>query len=131
MFITRESDYAVRILRELADGTWKTVQAISAGELVPVPFAYKILNKLEKGGLVQSSRGAGGGYRLAKELTGVTLYDVLAAVDGKLLLSQCMDHDYHCPLREGGRQCKVHAELERIQALILAGLKERTLDRIF
>ncbi|MDR3173547.1 MAG: Rrf2 family transcriptional regulator [Treponema sp.] len=131
MFITRESDYAVRIIRELADGAKKTVQGISAGEQVPVPFAYKILKKLEKGGLVQSFRGAGGGYRLAKEAAHITLFDVMSAIDGKLLLSECMDHNYRCPHREKGKQCKVHGEFERIQALILAGLRERTLDQIF
>jgi Rrf2 family protein len=131
MFITRESDYAVRIIRELADGGKKTVQEISAGEQVPVPFAYKILKKLEKGGLVQGFRGAGGGYRLMKKISVITLFDVMTAVDGRLLLSECMDHDYRCPLREGGRQCKVHAEFARIQGLILAGLKERSLAQIF
>jgi Rrf2 family protein len=131
MFITRESDYAVRIMRELADGSRKTVQDISAAEQVPVPFAYKILKKLEKGGLVQGYRGAGGGYRLTRETADTTLFDVMTAVDGRLLLSECMDRSYHCPLREGGRQCRVHGEFERIQGLILAGLKEKTLDRIF
>jgi Rrf2 family protein len=131
MFITRESDYAVRILRELADGDKKTVQDISAREQVPVPFAYKILKKLEKGALVRSYRGAGGGYRVAKDMAAITLFDVMNAIDGNLLLSECMDHNYRCPHREGGRHCKVHGEFERIQALILAGLRERTLDQIF
>ncbi|MDR0641164.1 MAG: Rrf2 family transcriptional regulator [Treponema sp.] len=130
MFITRESDYAVRIIRSLADGAKKSMGDISAGELVPVPFAYKILKKLEKGGLVQSFRGAGGGYRLTRAAAQITLFDVMIAVDGKLLLSECMDHNYRCPHREGGKQCKVHGEFERIQALILAGLRERTLDQI-
>jgi DNA-binding IscR family transcriptional regulator len=55
----------------------------------------------------------------------------MSAIDGKLLLSECMDHNYRCPHREGGKQCKVHGEFERIQSLILAGLKERALDQIF
>jgi Rrf2 family protein len=131
MFITRESDYAVRIVRELADGCRKTVQGISAAERVPVPFAYKILKKLEKGGLVQGYRGAGGGYCLTRETADITLFDVMTAIDGRLLLCECMDHNYRCPLREGGRECKVHGEFERIQGLMLAGLKEKTLDRIF
>ncbi|MDR3247561.1 MAG: Rrf2 family transcriptional regulator [Treponema sp.] len=131
MFITRESDYAVRIMRMLQDGTRKTVQAICEGEAVPFQFAYKILKKLEKGGLVQSYRGAMGGYALSKETPGITLFDVISAVDEKLLLTECLGHDYRCPLNLGGRVCKVHGEFARIQALILAGLKERSLDQIF
>jgi Rrf2 family protein len=131
MFITRESDYAVRIIRELADGAKKGMRDLSEGARVPVPFAYKILNKLEKGGLVRSFRGAGGGYCLARALADMTLFDVMSAVDGNLLLSECMDRDYRCPYRNGGKQCGVHGEFERIQALILAGLKEKTLDRVF
>jgi Rrf2 family protein len=131
MFITRESDYAVRILRELADGSKKTVQTISEEGQVPVLFAYKILKKLEKGGLVRSQRGARGGYCRARELKDITIFDVITAIDGSLLLSECMDHDFHCPLREGGKQCKVHAEFGRIQGLVLAGLKEKSLAQLF
>ena len=48
MVITRETDYALRILRALLDGKLHTAGQIAQDELLPQAFAYKILKKLEK-----------------------------------------------------------------------------------
>ncbi len=61
MLITRETDYALRILRALSGGEQMTVAAIAQDQQVPQQFAYKILKKLSKGGLVSIARGAEGG----------------------------------------------------------------------
>jgi Rrf2 family protein len=129
MFITKESDYAVRIIRELADGGKKTVQYICEQEQIPHQYGYKILKKLEKGGLVCSFRGTNGGYCLAKKTSEITLFDALAAVDS-LLFTECLGHGYNCPMNRGRKQCGVHAEFFRIQQMILAGLKEKSLAEI-
>ena len=52
MMITRESDYAIRIIRALKDGELLPLEQICQRELVPKQFAYKILKKLERSGLV-------------------------------------------------------------------------------
>ena len=57
MVITRETDYALRILRALLDGKLHTAGQIAQDELLPQAFAYKILKKLEKAGLVEVVRG--------------------------------------------------------------------------
>jgi Rrf2 family protein len=131
MFITRESDYGARIIRELAGGGRKTVQDICAQELVPFQYAYKILKKLEKAGLVRGFRGANGGYALAKNPDAITLFDVVAAVDGNLLINECLSQGYNCPLnRPGKKRCGIHREFIRIQAILLASLKEKKLTEI-
>ncbi len=56
MTMTRESDYAVRIMRALSHGSLKTVKEICGEEAIPTQFAYKILKKLSNAGL--------GGWRL-------------------------------------------------------------------
>jgi Rrf2 family protein len=131
MIITKEADYAVRILRELADGKLKTVQFICERELVPQQYAYKILKKLEKKGIVQSFRGACGGYRIIKELRTITLLDVLTAVDESLLIIECLSHRYNCPRNQGLQKCKVHTEFDRIQTLLLNSLKAKPLTEFF
>jgi Rrf2 family protein len=130
MFITKESDYAVRIIRELAHGERETVEIICRKEQVPHQYGYKILKKLEKGGLVRSYRGTNGGYSLAKPTGDMTLFDVVQAVDGDILFTECLGHDFNCPLNHGGSKCRVHREFARIQALILAGLREKPLAEI-
>jgi Rrf2 family protein len=131
MFITKESDYGVRIIRELADGGRKTVQDICAQELVPFQYGYKILKKLEKGGLVRGFRGANGGYALAKGAGDITLFDVVTAVDGDLLISECVGRNYKCPLnRRGKKRCGMHLEFIRIQGIVMDSLKEKKLTEI-
>jgi Rrf2 family protein len=131
MFITRESDYAVRIVRELAGGGKKTVQEICRREEVPPQFGYKILKKLENRGLVKGFRGTNGGYSLAKNADEITLFDVICAVDGNLLVSECMNYGYQCPMNNQGRRCGVHAEFARIQDLLIRSLQEKSLGEIF
>jgi Rrf2 family protein len=130
MFITKEIDYAVRIIRELAGAEKETVESICRKEQVPHQYGYKILKKLEKGGLVRSYRGTNGGYALAKRTNAITLFDVVKAVDGNILFAECLGHDFNCPMDHGRRRCKVHGEFARIQALILAGLREKPLAEI-
>ena len=47
MLITRETDYALRVLRALSDGEQHTAGEISSTQLVPKQFAYKIIKKLD------------------------------------------------------------------------------------
>jgi Rrf2 family protein len=131
MFITKESDYGLRIIRELAGGGRKTVQDICSKELIPFQYGYKILKKLEKGGLVQGFRGANGGYALAKSPGDITLFDVVTAVDGNLLINACLGQDYKCPLnRPGKKRCGMHLEFIRIQGVLEASLKGKNLAEI-
>ena len=67
MLITRETDYALRILRALLDGELHTAGQIAQDQLLPQSFAYKIMKKLEKAGMVQMIRGTAGGCRLAAD----------------------------------------------------------------
>ena len=73
MLITRETDYALRMLRVLLDGEKHSAAEMAETELIPMQFAYQILRKLSAGELVQVSRGAAGGCRLSCDLRGVSL----------------------------------------------------------
>ena len=80
MLITRETDYALRMLRVLLDGEKHSAAEMAETELIPMQFAYQILRKLSAGELVQVSRGAAGGCRLSCDLRGVSLYDLMAVM---------------------------------------------------
>ena len=130
MLLTNESDYSLRIVRALADGEKKTVQAISEDELIPHKFAYKILKKMEKAGLTQSIHGSGGGYRLVKPLDSISIFDVITAVEEDVALFQCLRSDRQCQRNHEGHMCKVHIELVRIQELLLSEMKAKTLAEV-
>ena len=80
MIITKETDYALRILRVLLDGEKHSVAEMSETELIPNQFAYQILRKLSAGNLVRVSRGALGGCELSCDLDATSLYDLMGVM---------------------------------------------------
>lgn len=116
MLMTRESDYAVRIMRALSVGRLMTVKQICEQEAIPTQFAYKILKKLANAKLIRIIRGASGGYELMKDLHEVSLLDLMNAVGEEGVVNACIKPSYECSWRgKDGRPCKVHTELARIQ----------------
>lgn len=91
MLLTKESDYALRIVKELADGEQKKMKDICASERIPTQFAYKILKKLEKGGVVKIVRGVKGGCRLDTDLEVCSLYQILEIMGEKQVVNGDVD----------------------------------------
>ena len=121
MFITRECDYAVRVVRALWGESRLSVSDICEKEAITAPFAYKILKKLQKAEIVKGYRGVHGGYSLNRGLDELTLYEVYSAIDPK----------YNC-VRDGqdGLPCLVHKELLSVQDELISLLKRKTIQQI-
>jgi len=85
--VSAKADYAVRALIELAahadDGPRKG-ELISKAQDIPMPFLENILAELRHSGLVQSRRGAEGGYWLSRLPREVTIAEVIRIVEGPL-----------------------------------------------
>lgn len=128
--ITRETDYALRLLRALRDGTRRTAAEVAGQELVPQAFAYKILKKLAKAGIIEVSRGAVGGCRLAADLSQISLYDLMTAMGEDCRLNGCMEDGYSCPWREARGGCSVHCRLADIQQRLNEELNAHSLEEI-
>ncbi|MFI9241615.1 RrF2 family transcriptional regulator [Streptomyces sp. NPDC053086] len=88
MRISARADYAVRAVLELAvrqgNGPVKAEEIASVQD-IPHKFLEGILGDLRRAGIVDSRRGGGGGYRLARESASVTVADVIRAVDGPIV----------------------------------------------
>ena len=85
--ISAKTDYAVRAATELAaagGGGWVKTEVVADRQGIPLPFLLNILAELRTAGLVQSRRGADGGYRLAQPPESIAVADVIRAVDGPL-----------------------------------------------
>ncbi len=130
MFITRECDYAIRIIRGVSDGELHSIQSICEAEDIAVPVAYKLARKLEQAGLLRSVRGPKGGYALSGDLHTLTLYDICQVVDKELFISQCMRPDHDCSRNPKEFPCRVHCELARIQQIMNRELKKYSLYEI-
>ncbi len=131
MLITRECDYAVRVIRALSDEERLSVNDICEREEITAPFAYKILKKLQKARIVRGYRGVHGGYSLKRSISELTLLDVYLAIDSGMYIIECMNPKKKCcrdEKLEGG--CEVHQELCRIQNNLRKMLSEKTLEEI-
>lgn len=96
--LSRLTDYAVVVLIRLSESerghaadAVQTSPGIAAVTGVPEPTVAKVLKALTCAGLVASQRGARGGYRLARPLGAISICDVIAAVDGPIALTACVD----------------------------------------
>jgi Rrf2 family protein len=85
--VSAKTDYALRAALELAaapDEKPVKGERIATAQAIPLRFLENILMQLRHAGLVESRRGADGGYRLARPPAEVTLADVIRAIDGPL-----------------------------------------------
>ena len=90
--LSKLADYAVVVLARLScEGSVQTSPGIAAATGLPEPTVAKVLKGLAGGGLVASQRGARGGYRLTRALSAIHVADVVAAIDGPVHLTACVD----------------------------------------
>ena len=90
--LSKLTDYAVVVLVRLSRGDGvQTSPGIAATTGIPEPTVAKVLKTLAAGGLVASQRGARGGYRLLRPLAAIPVADVIAAVDGPIALTACVE----------------------------------------
>jgi Rrf2 family iron-sulfur cluster assembly transcriptional regulator len=103
--VSTRGDYAARALLSLAlheSDRPTSVKEIAERTNLPQPYLEQILLAVKGAGLVQSKRGVGGGYVLARPAEEITLAEILAAVDGPLV-TVIGEHDHcegHCVLQE-------------------------------
>ena len=95
---------------------------------VPAQYLAKVLQDLARTGLLQSTRGRGGGFRLARPSDEIHLLEVVEAIDGPrfaeegclLDLPECSEED----------PCPLHSQWKEIKASLLKTLGETTLDDV-
>ncbi|MEY9929858.1 Rrf2 family protein [Catenulispora sp. GP43] len=87
MRVSARTDYAVRVLIELAaaDSRPVTCEAVAESQQIPYRFLKSVVRDLRLAGLVRSQRGCEGGYWIGRDAASITLADVVRAVDSELL----------------------------------------------
>lgn len=130
MLFTRETDYALRIIRNLSEDKPVSISEIVKRELITNAIAYKVARKLEKGGIIKSVRGNAGGYMLQRPLSEITLRDVYEIMDPNSRINECLKDGVECPLNCSDSPCMVHKELERVQNVLFDELSRKSLLEI-
>ena len=92
MRLTTKGRYAVTAMLDLALHQGQrpvTLQDIAMNQEISLSYLEQLFARLRQGGLVRGTRGPGGGYRLAKDATAVSIAGIISAVDEKADLTRC------------------------------------------
>jgi len=115
-----------------APGNGKRRQ-INAGQLavetgLPAPTVQKLVSRLVAAGLLHSSRGAGGGLRLARPAAAISLADIVEAVEGPIALTACTESGKHdCALESG---CHVRPHWHHVNKALRGALAQVSLSTL-
>jgi Rrf2 family transcriptional regulator, cysteine metabolism repressor len=133
MFSTK-AEYGVRVMAHLAkrDGRHPiSLGSIADAEGLPLAYLEHLVQRLRKAALVESRRGAHGGYTLARPAEDITMAEVVAALEGEIAPIECISADANGVLtcsREGNEPCPTKLLWTRVQGSIVRTLNDMTLD---
>ncbi|MCL2645737.1 MAG: Rrf2 family transcriptional regulator [Phycisphaerales bacterium] len=122
---SQTNEYALRVVAFLAGNLDRPAKNadIAKATKVPAGYLYKVLQTLDRAGLVRAQRGIHGGFTLARSPAEISLLDVIQAVDP-------LPRIRHCPLglkSHGKCLCPVHHRLDQAFALVEEVFRTSTL----
>jgi FeS assembly SUF system regulator len=107
--ITRQTDYAIVLLARFAAApadAVKNAPDLAAEGHLPAPMVSKILKHLARAGLLNSRRGAAGGYSLARSPREISVAEIVVALEGPIAMTECLTGEpggcaieHSCPSR--------------------------------
>lgn len=122
--ISKLTDYGTLVLVHLAGGETDRLYPasdVAEGTGLALPTVQKVLKQLAKTGLVESARGADGGYRLARSADEISAAQILDSLEGPVAITECSHDDSHCELESN---CQVGGAWQKISVAIRAALDD-------
>ena len=125
--ISKLTDYGTVLLANLAANRDSVCSAADVADAtgIAVPTVSKLLKSLGRSGLVNSTRGANGGYQLAKEPREISAADIIDALEGPVSITECSASDSQCE-HEG--VCSVGGAWQKVNVAIRRALDDVSLD---
>jgi Rrf2 family transcriptional regulator, cysteine metabolism repressor len=130
MKLSTKARYGLRAILDLAMHTGNRpvlVQSIADRQRLSKKYLENLLTTMKSAGLVQSVRGAKGGYLLAKEPEEITLEDIVTALEGQLEFTDCVREHRVCANVE---MCPTHRVWAEMSDVVKKFLRERTLSEL-
>jgi len=124
--ISKLTDYGTLILVYLAeqDGRLCSATEVAAGIHVAAPTVQKLLKVLARASLVDSVRGADGGYRLARSPRRINAAQILDALEGPVAITECSTEESRCELES---LCHVGGAWQKINSALRVALADISL----
>ena len=94
MLFSTKAEYGVRLMIELGRdqrGDPLSLSMIAEAENLPLSYMEHLVARLKQAGLVDSTRGARGGYRLGRDASGITMLEVVEALEGPIVPMECFE----------------------------------------
>jgi len=129
IILSKLADYGVIVASHLAahPDRQATAAAIAAATRLPPATVAKLLKALAHAGLVSATRGAAGGYRLARLPAAISVAEVVAAIDGDIGMTQCSVHAAGC---ERTTYCPTRPHWAAINRAVGTALSAISLDEM-
>ena len=123
--ISKLTDYAILMMVEMTrDGGMLNAHAVAERIHVETPTASKVLKLLAGGGLLESYRGANGGYRVNREAADISVAEIIAAIEGPIAMTECSVEEGLCSQED---QCELRGNWQRISLAVAQALREVSL----
>jgi len=125
--LSRLTDYGTVLLAHLAANRESVCSAadVATATGIAVPTVSKLLKSLGRSGLVTSTRGANGGYQLARDPHDISAAGIIDALEGPVSITECSASDSHCE-HEG--VCSVGGAWQRVNVAIRRALEDISLS---
>ena len=134
MIFSSKAEYGVRLMVELGRQSPEhptSLKAIADAEGLPLAYLEQVVARLRKAGLVQSARGAHGGYWLSRPAEEIAMVDVVQALEGAIAPMECFVHDHTervlCSHEMDAGRCATKLLWTRVQGGIIRSLQTTTL----
>jgi Rrf2 family protein len=127
--INRDTDYAVKALVYIArnDAGKVTVSGLALETHIPRPFLRKIFQNLNKEGILESSKGKNGGFRLALPPDQIFLTRIIRIFQGSIKLNECLFKEKFCA---DIRNCPLKKKIDALENHVLAELAATTIGSL-
>jgi len=123
--ISKLTDYAILMMVELArDGEMLSAHALAERVHVEIPTASKVLKLLAGNDLLESYRGANGGYRVSRTAAEISVAEVIAAIEGPIAMTECSVEEGLCAQEDN---CGLRSNWQRISLAVAQALRDVSL----
>jgi len=123
--ISKMTDYAILVMVELArDDEMLSAHALAERVHIEAPTASKVLKLLAGAGLLESYRGANGGYSVSRLAGDVSVAEVIAAIEGPIAMTECSAEEGLCSQEDS---CELRGNWQRISIAVARALQEVSL----